>query len=186
MPGQEWPCHGHTPRHPRNNSILFCSSLEFWVTTVVRWRWKENKNTKQWFPIHFFFLIFGQKKKITPLCHFRDVLNRMQTSFVIFWSYRKSEFRDFSWAVSILCCQVEQLKEGSKNVGQWELLGPHADAACENPRKDLLLLGIQSNLLELFIKSPCRQDVNMPLKSSNTIMKTDICNCICVAPLTQT
>lgn len=126
-------------------------------------------------------------KKSTPLCHFRDVLiNRMQTSFVIFWSYRKSEFREFCQAVGILCCQVEQLKRGSKNVGQRELLGPHADAACGNPRKDLLLLGIQSNWVGLFIKSPCRQDVNMPLKSSNTIMKTDICNCICVAPLTQT
>lgn len=135
---------------------------------------------------NIFFPLSSAKKKIIPLCHFREVLtNRMQTSFVIFWSYRKSEFREFSWAAGILCCQVERRKEGSKNVGQWELLGPHADAACGNPQKDLLL-GIQFNLQELFIKSPCRQDVNKPLKSSNTIMKTDICNCICVAPLTQT
>lgn len=163
-------------------------SALLWSSEWQLWSGEGGKRTKTRnsdFQYIFFSLSSG-KKKITPLCHFRDMLNRMQTSFVIFWSYRKSEFRDFSRAVSILCCQVEQLKEGSKNVGQWELLGPHADAACENPRKDLLLLGIQSNLLELFIKSPCRQDVNMPLKSSNTIMKTDICNCICVAPLTQT
>lgn len=69
--------------------------------------------------------------------------------------------------------------------GQWELLGPDAMLAVEVDCKVFSSSAFQSNLLELFIEFPCRQDVNMPLKSANTIMKTDICNCICVAPLTQ-
>lgn len=64
---------------------------------------------------YILFLVFGQKKLhhyvIFVMCSSMSV----KTSFVIFWSDRHSEFREFSWAVSSLCCQVEQLKEGSKN-----------------------------------------------------------------------
>lgn len=34
----------------------------------------------------------------------------VKTSFVIFWCDRKSEFREFSGAVSILRCQEKELK----------------------------------------------------------------------------
>lgn len=47
------------------------------------------------------------------------------------------------------------------------------------------LLATQSNLLLLLIRIICRQDINMPLTSANTIMKTDICNCIYMVSQTQ-
>lgn len=46
-------------------------------------------------------------------------------------------------------------------------------------------LASQSNLLPLLIRLFCRQDINMPLTSANTIMKTDICNCIYMVSQTQ-
>lgn len=47
------------------------------------------------------------------------------------------------------------------------------------------LLASQYNLLPLLIRLLCGQDINMPLTSANTIMKTDICNCICMVSQTQ-
>lgn len=58
---QGWPCHWHTPRQPLNNRIHFCSSSEFWVTTVVRGRWKRNKNMKHSDFQYIFSLVFGRK-----------------------------------------------------------------------------------------------------------------------------
>lgn len=132
----------------------------------------------------FFSLSSGEKLQHYVIFVMRSSTG-VKTSFVIFQSDRKSEFREFSWAVRILCCQVGQLKERSKhraNESYWALMPKLMVEVC---RKIFRSSAFHFNLLKLFIKSPSRQDVNMPLKSANTIMKTDICNCICVVPLPQ-
>lgn len=124
----------HTLRQPLNNSIHFSSSLEFWVTTVVKWRWKGNKNMKCSDFQYIFSLSLGKNYTIMSFSWCAHQWN-WKPHLSSFGLIEKSEFREFSWAVSILCCQVEQLKEVEQD---WrELLGPDAIADCRNPRKDL-------------------------------------------------
>lgn len=108
------------------------------------WSDEGGKGTKTWNTMisnTSFSLSSGKKLHhyvIFVMCSSTGV----ETSFVIFRSDGKSDFRESSWAVSILCCQVEQLKEGSKHIGPMRLLGASAKAEGRNPRKELPFLGI--------------------------------------------
>lgn len=97
----------------------------------------------------------------------------------------ENQFREFSWSVSTLDVKKNGWRKAVRTQGQRELWTPMLLLPVEIRGRISCSSAFQSNLLELFIKLPCRQDVNMPLKSANTIMKTDTCNRICVVPLTQ-
>lgn len=76
---------------------------------------------------YIFFLVLG--REITPLCHFRDVLINGSENLICHpLSLReKSEFKEFSQAVSFLSCQAdvwkEGRKEGSRNTGLTNMVG---------------------------------------------------------------
>lgn len=124
----------HTLRQPLNNSIHFSSSLEFWVTTVVKWRWKGNKNMKCSDFQYIFSLSLGKNYTIMSFSWCAHQWN-WKPHLSSFGLIEKSEFREFSWAVSILCCQVEQLKEGSKNTGLKRVAGPWCHCWLQKSKK---------------------------------------------------
>lgn len=110
----------------------------------------------------------------------------VKTSFVIFWCDRKSEFREFGGAVGILRCQEKQLKKSNKKTGdQWELLSCDAHPDCSRPQHVPPFVNIPIQFAAAANQAHVQAGYKYALTSANTIMKTDICNCIYMVSQTQ-
>lgn len=145
---------------------------------------REQKHETQWFPIRFFPCLRAKNYTIMSFswCAHQQEWKPHLSSFRLIENQSLGNSAGLSALLLSSRTAERRQQEHRANESYWTLMPA---LTVEIHRKNLCSSAFQSNLRELFIKFPCRQDVNMPLKSANTIMKTDTCNCICVVPLTQ-
>lgn len=181
-----WPCHRRTPRQPLNNSIHFCFYLESLSDNYGQMKVEREQIHEHGDFQYIFFPCLGaenysimsfswcahQQEWKPHLSSFGVIENRSLGNSVrlsTFFAVKRS-----SWG--------KATRRWGTDKNRWAMT-PTLTIAVHSIR--FHLLSTQSNLLPLLIRLVGRQDINMPLTSANTIMKTDICNCIYMVSQTQ-
>lgn len=181
--GRVWPCHRHTPRQPFNNSIHFCFYLESLSDNYGQMKVeREQKHEHSDFQYIFFPCLEAKNYTIMSFswCAHQQEWKPHLSSFGVI------ENRSLGNSVGLSASSaVKKRSWKQEHGGQMRAAGLTPNPTIAVHGVVVHFLAPQSNLQWLLIRLLGRRGINMPLTSANTIMKTDICNCTCMALQTQ-